>query len=110
MMVAKPKRPRVVDQIRNAAAEFRRAGLTYGEIGGRLGVSGGLVCRAIKPLGIPAPPRDRSKGGRRGVCNRDTKRLSPWPTSHPPGSPERVAVLAERAEGGYALWHPDDAV
>jgi hypothetical protein len=33
----------------------------------------------------------------------------PIPTSALPGSPEKLAVLAERARLKQALWHPDDA-
>jgi hypothetical protein len=35
--------------------------------------------------------------------------LPPEPTSAPPGSPEKVAILMERARKRQALWHPDDA-
>ncbi len=31
------------------------------------------------------------------------------PTQAPPGSPEKIAVLAARYAAGVALWHPDDA-
>ncbi len=31
------------------------------------------------------------------------------PTAAPPGSPEKVAVLEERARLNQSLWHPDDA-
>ena len=31
------------------------------------------------------------------------------PTSALPGTPEKVAVLEERAQQGQALFHPDDA-
>ena len=33
----------------------------------------------------------------------------PTPTPHRPGTPEKQAVLAERAAAGLRLWHPDDA-
>ncbi len=33
---------------------------------------------------------------------------APAPTDHPPGSPEKVEVLAERFAAGVALWHPHD--
>jgi hypothetical protein len=33
----------------------------------------------------------------------------PEPTTAKPGTPEKVAVLAARAEAGQRLWHPDDA-
>lgn len=32
------------------------------------------------------------------------------PTDHPPGSPGKIAVLAQRAERGLQLFHPDDAL
>jgi hypothetical protein len=35
--------------------------------------------------------------------------LPPEPTAALPGSPEKVAVLEERARLGLALWHPADA-
>jgi hypothetical protein len=31
------------------------------------------------------------------------------PTNAPPGSPEKILVLARRAELGQELWHPHDA-
>lgn len=31
------------------------------------------------------------------------------PTDHPPGSPGKLAVLADRAARGEDLFHPDDA-
>jgi len=35
--------------------------------------------------------------------------LPPGPTSAPPGSPEKVAVLEERVLQRVQLWHPGDA-
>ncbi len=46
--------------------------------------------------------------GRRGVGSQVAKRLDK-PTAFPPGSPEKVAVLARRAKEGLILFHPDDA-
>ena len=31
------------------------------------------------------------------------------PTAAPPGSPEKVAVMMDRARRGQSLWHPADA-
>ena len=58
--------------------------------------------------------RDRypssSKFARRGVGNSNERVLMPtWPTSATPGSPEKVAVLEQRAQMHQALWHPADA-
>jgi hypothetical protein len=36
--------------------------------------------------------------------------LPPAPTAAPPGSPEKLAVLIERAAGGFACFHPGDGV
>ena len=51
-----------------------------------------------------------SKFARRGVgiFNRRSK-LPPCPTRALPGTPEKVAVLEERARQGVSLWHPLDA-
>ncbi len=58
--------------------------------------------------------RDRypstSKFARRGVKDFNGKvQLPPTPTRAMPGSPEKVAILEQRARLGQALWHPDDA-
>jgi hypothetical protein len=51
-----------------------------------------------------------SKFARRGVGDfNGQSRLPPQPTSALPGSPEKVAILQERARLGFALWHPLDA-
>jgi hypothetical protein len=34
----------------------------------------------------------------------------PFPTSALPGTPEKIAILAQRAGLGQELWHPDDAL
>jgi hypothetical protein len=58
--------------------------------------------------------RDRfpstSKFARRGVDDFYGKAsLAPAPTTALPGTPEKVAILAERARQRQALWHPLDA-
>lgn len=51
-----------------------------------------------------------SKFARRGVGNfNGNAPLAGLPTLHPPGSPEKMAVLEERARHNQALWHPLDA-
>src|SRR3989442_432221 len=51
-----------------------------------------------------------SKFGRRGVGNFNGNRPLPaFRTEATPGSAEKIAVLAERAEMKMSLWHPDDA-
>jgi len=51
-----------------------------------------------------------SKFGRRGVGNFNRRMtVPPSPTHALPGTPEKVAVLEERARLGVSLWHPRDA-
>ena len=51
-----------------------------------------------------------SKFARRGVSDFTGKSaLAAQPTDALPGTPEKVAVLMERARLGLALWHPLDA-
>jgi hypothetical protein len=40
---------------------------------------------------------------------RDPILRMPRPTPYPPGSPEKVEILAERFARGEFLFHPDDA-
>jgi hypothetical protein len=51
-----------------------------------------------------------SKFARRGVSDFNGRAaLAAEPTSATPGSPEKVAILEERARLGLSLWHPLDA-
>jgi hypothetical protein len=51
-----------------------------------------------------------SKYARRGVGNfTGPAPLPAEPTAYPPGSPQKLAVMAQRARLKQALWHPDDA-
>jgi hypothetical protein len=51
-----------------------------------------------------------SKFARRGVNDFNGRVALPAaPTEAPPGSPEKVAILIERARLRQALWHPQDA-
>ena len=51
-----------------------------------------------------------SKFGRRGLGNfNGTRPLPAFPTNAVPGSPEKIEVLAQRAQLRLNLWHPDDA-
>ena len=51
-----------------------------------------------------------SKFGRRGVGNfNGNAPLPAFPTPALPGSPEKLAVLEERAQMKQTLWHPADA-
>ena len=58
--------------------------------------------------------RDRypsvSKYGHRGIGNFNGAGARPaFPTSAAPGSPEKLAILAQRAQLRQSLFHPDDA-
>ncbi len=50
-----------------------------------------------------------SKYARRGVADTPAGHTLPEPTAAKPGTPEKEAVLRERAERGQRLWHPGDA-
>jgi hypothetical protein len=51
-----------------------------------------------------------SKFARRGVGDFNGRaRLPPQPTAALPGTPEKLAILCERARLRQALWHPQDA-
>jgi hypothetical protein len=51
-----------------------------------------------------------SKFARRGLDDfNGTPGLPPQPTSAMPGTPEKIAILAERARLRQSLWHPQDA-
>jgi hypothetical protein len=51
-----------------------------------------------------------SKYGRRGPGNFfGSAPLPPVPTKAPPGSPEKIALLSQRAQQRQELFHPDDA-
>jgi len=48
--------------------------------------------------------------GRKGVGFETARDLTGWePTRALPGTPEKIAVLGERATRGFPLWHPNDA-
>jgi len=51
-----------------------------------------------------------SKYARRGIGDRTGRvPMPPSPTWAIPGSPEKVAILEQRAQQRMALWHPSDA-
>jgi hypothetical protein len=50
-----------------------------------------------------------SRFARRGIGNHNRGRSPPpAPTSALPGSPEKVAILCQRAALGVSLWHEED--
>ena len=66
------------------------------------------ICYSLPDVRSRYPPKN--KHGRRGIGNfyKNTS-LPPFPTQALPGTPEKIAVLAERARMSVQLWHPDDA-
>ena len=51
-----------------------------------------------------------SKFARRGVSDfTGRSSLAAEPTDALPGTPEKVAIMEERARLGLSLWHPQDA-
>ena len=66
------------------------------------------ICYEAPGVRALYPPT--SKYAQRGVANfNGAAPLPPFPTSALPGSPEKIAVLMDRAEKRLSLWHPDDA-
>ena len=70
----------------------------------------GLCWSCYYSPGVREKYPSTSKFARRGVSdfNGQTS-LAARPTSAPPGSAEKVAILEERARLGLSLWHPHDA-
>jgi hypothetical protein len=70
----------------------------------------GLCWTCYYTPGVREQYPSTSRFGRRGVREFNGLAALPCrPTAAPPGSPEKVAVLEERAQKGQALWHPADA-
>ena len=70
----------------------------------------GLCWSCYYSPGVREKYPSTSKFARRGVCDFNGRAaLAAAPTSAPPGSAEKVAVLEERARLGLSLWHPLDA-
>ncbi len=77
-----------------------------------INVSRGLCWRCYKDKRIrlrhpPLPARARNRN-RRGVGNGNRSVLPDRPTPAAPGTPEKIAVLEQRAESGVSLHHPMD--
>jgi hypothetical protein len=69
----------------------------------------GLCWACYYKAGVRDQYPSTSKFARRGIDDFNGKViLPPWPTPALPGSPEKVAVLEERARMRVALWHPLD--
>jgi hypothetical protein len=71
----------------------------------------GLGWKCFYTPGVKEMYPSTSKYCNRGVGNgfRANAPLPAEPTAHPPGSAEKEAVLAGRAERGESLHHPHDA-
>jgi hypothetical protein len=69
----------------------------------------GLCWTCYYTAGVKELYPPTSKYARRGVANFHHAAPMPEPTAAPPGTPEKVAVLAARAERGETMFHPDDA-
>ncbi len=69
-----------------------------------------LCWTCYRSLGIRSRYPTVSKFGRRGVLDFYGSGKPPAvPTRALPGSPEKVAVLEQRASRRETLWHPEDA-
>ncbi len=70
----------------------------------------GLCWSCYYTPGVREQYPSTSKFAQRGVDDFNGRApLPPTPTSALPGTPEKVAVLMERARLKQALWHPLDA-
>jgi hypothetical protein len=70
----------------------------------------GLCWSCYYTPGIRDQYPSTSKFARRGVSDFNGQiKLPSGPTSAFPGTPEKVAILEQRAARGEALWHPEDA-
>jgi hypothetical protein len=70
----------------------------------------GLCWACYYCTGIRRRYPSTSKYARRGVRDfHGRSALAPLPTPALPGSPEKVAVLRQRARMRVELWHPQDA-
>lgn len=69
----------------------------------------GLCWTCYYSPGVRAKYPSTSKFARRGVKNFCGSAAPCQPTDALPGSPEKVAILEERARQGQDLWHPLDA-
>lgn len=71
----------------------------------------GLCWTCYYTDGVKGQYPSTSKYARRGVGNGDFAAGVPaGPTAAQPGTAEKVAVMAGRAERGECLWHPADPV
>ena len=70
----------------------------------------GLCWKCIYVPEISEQYPTESKYGRRGIQTDDEMRKpASEPTSHPPGTLEKMAVMSRRWENGEELYHPQDA-
>ena len=70
----------------------------------------GLCWSCYYTPGVKEQYPSTSKYARRGVGNfTGNAPLAPEPTTAPPGTVEKMAVLEMRAKLKFALWHPFDA-
>lgn len=72
--------------------------------------SRGLCWTCFRTPGVrdSYPPKGGEARRGSGVDCNGGYTLPPVPTLAQPGSPEKEAVLTERAAAGTSLWHPDD--
>lgn len=69
----------------------------------------GLGWKCFYTPGVKDMYPSLSKFARRGVKDTYGGHDMPEPTTAKPGTPEKAAVLEQRAERRQRLWHPDDA-
>lgn len=97
------KRPRLVDQIRPAVIELRRAGRTFREIGDLLGCSEALACRSVAGLGVLSPVMQFDRPTVCRHCNQrpvQRPRGLCWPCFYLPGVREKYQPISTHGRRG----------
>lgn len=69
----------------------------------------GLCWGCYYAPGVRALYPSTSKYAKRGIANFSGDARMPEPTTAPPGTPDKVAVMETRAKQGQAIFHPADA-
>ena len=69
----------------------------------------GLCWSCYYTPGVREQYPSTSKFAQRGIDDFNGRAPLPAPTDALPGTPEKVAVLMQRARLKQALWHPQDA-
>lgn len=77
---------------------------------GKINRPRGLCWNCYYAPGVREQYPSTSKYARHGIeTNDEMRKPASAPTSHPPGTKEKMAVMSERWANGEELYHPQDA-